>query len=372
MTSFQASLGTTNSQRESCQPEVSCRVHLEDCSDPTRTLRSSHSSQQPNTTALSPSDSRKVPDQVKALSTPLKTMKTHGDSTSKPDKTSSSMMPSEVDGSSSTDNPMESQGKTTKYYWRKSQPTVRSLDRSTCRHSSTGHLPTKCERSWTSKRHASLQVDRKCVNSPMPDTTAMETASLMPTVMESATNLKSLVVPMMRPATMTPMPPTTMALARMPIPDTTATATALLTPTKMESATNLKSLGVPMMRPATTTPMPPTKMVRASTTMPDTIAMATASLTQTKTESAMSLKVQDVPRKTHATMTPLQPTTTEAVCSVDVKKVAMTQVHHTPSRWKPMRQTLSQDKPPTAFTRTWSMLTTSSVLSLETTMIRSA
>ena len=36
-----------------------------------------------------------------------------------------------------------------------------------------------------------------------------------------------------------------------------------LTPTAMESVTNLKSLDVPMMRPATTTPMPPTTTVRA-------------------------------------------------------------------------------------------------------------
>jgi hypothetical protein len=49
----------------------------------------------------------------------LKIPETHGASTLKLDKTSSSMMPLEVDGSSSTDNPMESLVMTAKYCSRK-------------------------------------------------------------------------------------------------------------------------------------------------------------------------------------------------------------------------------------------------------------
>ncbi len=62
-----------------------------------------------------------------------------------------------------------------------------------------------------------------------------------------------------------------------PKPVTTAMATASPTPTVMESATNLKSLDVQTKQPATTMPMPQTTTVPASTTMPDTTAMATAS-----------------------------------------------------------------------------------------------
>jgi len=58
-----------------------------------------------------------------------------------------------------------------------------------------------------------------------------------------------------------------------PKPDTTAMETASLIPTKTESATSLKSKDVPMMQPATTTPMQPTTTVRASTLKPDTTAM---------------------------------------------------------------------------------------------------
>jgi len=173
MTSFQASLVTMNSQRESCQPEVSCKVHLEDCSDQTKTLRSSDSSQLLEYDSYVTIGLTEGAGPGEGVSIPLKMKETLGDSTSKPDKTSSSMMQSEVDGSSSTDNPTESLVKTTKCCSHKSRPTERSQDRCTCRHSSTDRPPTKSEHSSTSKRPASLQVDPKCVNSLKMDTTAM-------------------------------------------------------------------------------------------------------------------------------------------------------------------------------------------------------
>ena len=110
---------------------------------------------------------------------------------------------------------------------------------------------------------------------------------LTPTVMESVTSLKSLDVPMMRPATTTPMPPTMTVRAPMPIPVTTAMATASPTPTVMESVTRLKSLGAPTPLQPTTIRLQRTTMLRASTpfasipkpaTTPSLVGMITASL----------------------------------------------------------------------------------------------
>ena len=66
MTLYQVSLVTMNSQPGSSHPVTSCKVHLEDCSDQTKTQRSLDSSLLLNTIAMSPSVSLKVQDQVKA------------------------------------------------------------------------------------------------------------------------------------------------------------------------------------------------------------------------------------------------------------------------------------------------------------------
>ena len=66
-------------------------------------LPSSPSSPKPPTTLTSPSALQKKPQQEKETSTPLNRRSTRGAPTSKTDKTSSSMTPSEVDGSSSTE-----------------------------------------------------------------------------------------------------------------------------------------------------------------------------------------------------------------------------------------------------------------------------
>jgi hypothetical protein len=163
----------------------------------------------------------------------------------------------------------------------------------TFRHSSTDLQQTKSERSSTSKRLASLQVDPKCVSSLNQDTIAMANASLTPMPMESAMSSKSRDAPMKRPATTALKPRTITVLASSLKMDTTAMANASLIPTKTVYAMSLKSRDVPIKQHATTTPKQPMKP-NATTQKTDTTAKDSASLMPMVTESAMSSKSKDV------------------------------------------------------------------------------
>ena len=119
-----------------------------------QTLPSSPSSPKPPTTLTSPSALQKKPQQEKETSTPLNRRSTRGAPTSKTDKTSSSMTPSEVDGSSSTETPTVWPVTTSRYSLHKSPPTACSPVPSTFRYSSTEIRTPTTASSSTSKTHA--------------------------------------------------------------------------------------------------------------------------------------------------------------------------------------------------------------------------
>ena len=144
----------------------------------------------------------------KETSTPLNRRSTRGAPTSKTDKTSSSMTPSEVDGSSSTETPTVWPVTTSRYSLHKSPPTACSPVPFTFRYSST-EIRTPTTASSDLGRRMRSAEDPKCVSSQKPDTTAMATAWRMPTATVYATNLKWLDVPTQLPVTMTLKQPTT-------------------------------------------------------------------------------------------------------------------------------------------------------------------
>ena len=108
-----------------------------------------------------------------------------------------------------------------------------------------------------------------------PATTAMATASSIPTVTESATSSKSLGALTLQPATTTQTRPTTTVLVPMPTTATTATVLASATPTVTASATNLKSQDARTPLRPTTIRSQPTTMLRASSPFASTPRRAT-------------------------------------------------------------------------------------------------